>query len=111
MDILSKSFWTYVYTVGRVPKVPPGERIGNPEFPLGVKALSMVVTSPGNETVDPADIVAKTKANQLRRDSKILNMPSLQSFGLASDAMSIPNAAIIPAQQGIASLLGGNDGF
>ena len=111
MNLFDASFWMFVTTTGRVPRVPDHQRIGDRSTPVGLKSMSTIVTVPGNEAVDPADIVAKILANQLRSDARIFNGPNLQPFDLASDAMIVPNTAIMPSEQAMHSLLRGGDGI
>lgn len=111
MNLYDRSFWTFVQATGRVPIVPDDLRIAATGTPMALKGLTRVITSPGNDVIDPSMITRKEEANQLRRAMPVIHMADLHGSIMNSDAMSIPNRSIIPAQQAIDSQLGGGDGI
>ena len=107
MNLFDKSFWVFVTSTGRVPKLPDSMRLGDDSLPLCIKALTVPLFTPGCETVDPADIQAKWDAHALRRGALPPWMAPLGDVMLASDAITVSNSNLVPAQDAMLALLGG----
>ena len=53
MNLFDKSFWVFVTSTGRVPKLPDSMRLGDDSLPLCIKALTVPIFTPRNTTSEP----------------------------------------------------------